>query len=75
MRITKKGQVTIPQVIRERFGLLPGIEVEFVVMGDGVQLVKAEVGRESRGARIVRRLRNSGTVRMTTDEIIALTRG
>jgi len=29
MRITSKGQVTIPKDIRERAGLLPNTEVEF----------------------------------------------
>ncbi len=76
MRVTSKGQVTIPQPIRERFGFLPETEVEFVVKGDKVQLVKAAAGqRGSRGARIINRLRRTGTVRMTTDEIMALTRG
>ncbi len=75
MRITSKGQVTIPQPIRDRFGFFPETEVDFVVRGDKVHLVKAtDEHREGRGARIVRRLRRSGTVRMTTDEIMALTR-
>lgn len=76
MRITEKGQVTIPAEIRERFGFLPHTEVDFVVEDDGVKLVRAERTRgESRGRAIVRRLRGTGTVRMTTDEIMALTRG
>lgn len=75
MRITSKGQVTIPQEIREQFGLLPDTEVDFVVRRDSVQLVKAkERKRATRGARIVQRLRGTATVRMTTDEILALTR-
>ena len=40
MRITSKGQVTIPQAIRERAGLLPNTEVEFLMDGDVVTLVK-----------------------------------
>lgn len=76
MQITAKGQVTIPQDIREAMGLLPHTEVEFVVEGDAVRLVKkAPTRREGRGKRAVRLLRGSGTVRMTTDEILALTRG
>lgn len=77
MRITSKGQVTIPQAVRERTGLLPNTEVEFVVDGGAVRIVKsASVRRASRGARAVHRLRqNGGRVRMTTDEIMALTRG
>jgi antitoxin PrlF len=74
MRITSKGQVTIPQDIRENFGLLPDTEVEFVVEGNVVKIVKAHK-QSSRGAAVVRALRGSATTRMTTDEIMALTRG
>lgn len=76
MRITSKGQVTIPAHIRERAGLLPHTEVEFEFDGETVRIVKAGTGeRPSRGEELVRRLRGSGTVQMTTDEIMALTRG
>jgi len=76
MRITSKGQVTIPQTVREQTGLLPNTEVEFVVDDGMVRIVKAASGtRVSRGARAVRRLRqHGGRIRMTTDEILALTR-
>ena len=77
MRITSKGQVTIPQYIREEAGLLPNTEVEFIIGTDGVRIVKVESGRHlSRGDEAVERLRRSGTrITMTTDEIMALTRG
>jgi AbrB family looped-hinge helix DNA binding protein len=77
MRITSKGQVTIPLAVREQAGLLPETEVEFVVDHDGVRIVKASVSRRpSRGARAVERLRRgTGRVSMSTDEIMALTRG
>jgi AbrB family looped-hinge helix DNA binding protein len=76
MRITSKGQVTIPVEIREKAGLLPGTEVDFEIDGQGVRIVRATAPRgETRGQRAVRLLRGSGTVRMTTDEIMALTRG
>lgn len=75
MRITSKGQVTIPIEIRERFGLLPETEVEFLVEDGRVRIVPRSKGNdEGRGANIVRRLRGSGSVRMTTDQIMALTR-
>ena len=76
MRITSKGQVTIPQAVRERTGLLPNPEVEFIVEGTDVKLVKSQsAGRPSRGARAIRRLREHGrAVTLTTDEIMALTR-
>ncbi|MBN1424368.1 AbrB/MazE/SpoVT family DNA-binding domain-containing protein [Candidatus Fermentibacteria bacterium] len=74
MRVTTKGQVTIPQDIRERLGIEPGTEVEFRLEGTTVTLVPA--GRNStRGKRIVGRLRGRATVRMSTDQIMALTRG
>jgi antitoxin PrlF len=75
VRITSKGQVTIPQEIREQYGLLPDTEVEFVVKRNVVQLIKAmNSDRPTRGEALVRRLRGTATVRMSTDEILALTR-
>ncbi len=74
MRITTKGQVTIPIEIRERLGLLPNTEVEFVL--DGRTAIVRKARRPSRrGERILALLRGSGTVPMSTDEIMALTRG
>jgi AbrB family looped-hinge helix DNA binding protein len=75
MRITSKGQVTIPQEIREGLGLLPGTEVEFVVDGATVRIVKGAAGAETRGERLVRHLRGKARGAMSTDEIMALTRG
>jgi AbrB family looped-hinge helix DNA binding protein len=72
MKITSKGQVAIPQEIRERLGLLPHTEVNFEIRGDSVLLSKAP-GR-GRGARVVSHLRGRGAVEMSTDEILALTR-
>ena len=73
MRITSKGQVTIPLAIRRAAGLLPDCDVEFEIKGGRVLLRKTG-GRMSRGEQVVQRLRGRGTVRMTTDEIMALTR-
>lgn len=72
MRITSKGQVTIPQEIRDKAGLLPGTEVEFVFEDGRLCVSKSE--NETRGRRIVERMRGKGSIRMTTDEIMALTR-
>jgi AbrB family looped-hinge helix DNA binding protein len=75
MRINSKGQVTIPHEIRERLRLLPDTEVEFVVSGHSVQIVKSKnVARRKRGQAMVRRLRGRSSVTMSTDEILALTR-
>lgn len=73
MKITTKGQVTIPKDIRERLGLLPHTEVEFEIRGDVVVLMKAPSRR--RGSRIVEDLKGRGDVPLSTDEIMALTRG
>lgn len=55
MRITSKGQVTIPQGIREQAGLLPGSEVEFEVAG-GIVTVKRVVSRQAPGMAAVRKV-------------------
>ena len=73
MRITSKGQVTIPIDIRKKLGLLPYSEVEFQVVGETVHLVKGKEP-EGQGKRIVAKMRGRATVNMTTDEIMALTR-
>jgi len=76
MRITSKGQVTIPVEIREKAGHLPHTEVEFRVDGTAVWIVRAKPRhRDGRGARLVARLRKRGDVAMSTAEIMALTRG
>lgn len=73
MRVTSKGQVTIPRDIRQKAGMLPQTEVEFVVEGNTV-ILRPVQGGSGRGKRIVDALRGRATIRMTTDEIMALTR-
>lgn len=73
MKVTTEGQVAIPLEIREQLAITPGTEAEFAVEGNVVTLVPARRG-QVRGRRIVERLRGRATVRMTTDEILALTR-
>jgi AbrB family looped-hinge helix DNA binding protein len=77
MRITAKGQVTIPQEVRERAGLMPGTDVEFEIEAGEVRLRKTTRNgpRKTRGQRLVERLRGAGDFKMTTDEILALMRG
>jgi len=75
MRITSKGQVTIPQDIRGRLRLLPGTEVEFAVSGESICLRKARNSRGDRGRTVVNALRGTASARMSTEEIMALTRG
>jgi AbrB family looped-hinge helix DNA binding protein len=76
MRITAKGQVTIPAHIRAKAGLQPNTDVEFIHDRHGVRIVKAKRGRRpSRGDEVVRRLEGTAKVSMTTDQILALMRG
>jgi AbrB family looped-hinge helix DNA binding protein len=76
MRITSKGQVTIPMEIREQLGLLPNTEVEFAIDRDGVRITKAQrPTARSRGRAIVEHMRGRATSGMTTDEIMRLLRG
>lgn len=74
MRITSKGQVTIPVALREKHGLLPETEVEFVEISGRVVIRKAS-GSSGRGRSVVAKLRGRGDVRLSTDEIMELTRG
>ena len=77
MRITAKGQVTIPQDVRERAGLMPGTDVEFEIEAGVVRLLKVAkgAGRRTRGQRLVDSMSGRGNFGMTTDEVIALFRG
>jgi AbrB family looped-hinge helix DNA binding protein len=72
MRVTTKGQVTIPQHIREKFGITPATEVDFVEEQGRILLVKRKTSTAA--VRKFTKLRGSATVKMTTDEIMALTR-
>jgi AbrB family looped-hinge helix DNA binding protein len=75
MRITTKGQVTVPQHIRERLGLLPNTDVDWELKDGAAVLKKAHAGGGRRGRALIEHLRGRGTVKMSTDEIMALTRG
>lgn len=86
MRVTTKGQVTIPKEVRDKLGIEPGDEVGFREEGEAFVLEKAEpAGNETKGGRMVRllrefgeRLRRDGKITdpdMTTDEYMELIRG
>lgn len=79
MRVTSKGQITIPIAIREKAGIFPDSEVEFSLQGDTVTIRKAASNgrRLSRGEEIVERAKGKGSVNrdLTTDQVMALTRG
>ncbi len=74
MKITTKGQVTIPQYIREELGLLPHTEVEFEIQQGAVLLRKAE-GSQRRGRALIEHMRGRADAGLSTDQIMALTRG
>jgi AbrB family looped-hinge helix DNA binding protein len=73
MRVTTKGQVTIPQEIREKLGITPTVEVDFIEEKNRFYLVKRE-GLAKKTFKFGK-LRGIANVKMTTDEIMALTRG
>lgn len=70
MRVTQKGQVTIPRDIRAALGIRAGSDVRFELDVDGARLVPDRAGT----AREIARMRGAGDVELTTDEILALTR-
>lgn len=78
MVLNSKGQVTIPAHLRAKYSLHEGDEVEVVEVNGVLQIVRAE-GGQTRGQRMVRRLRNTATSRdvegMSTDDIMELLRG
>ena len=73
MRVTEKGQITIPKELRDALGIGAGTEVEFERRKDAIVVRKTKAGA-TRGERLVDRMRGRGDVEMTTDEIMALTR-
>ncbi|MBA2461337.1 MAG: AbrB/MazE/SpoVT family DNA-binding domain-containing protein [Actinobacteria bacterium] len=77
MRISTKGQVTVPLEIRRKLDLQPGTEVRFELDGASARLSRAD--GLTRGEALVAHLRSVGArarhTGMTTDEIMALTRG
>ena len=73
MRVTEKGQVTIPKELRDGLGIGAGSEVDFERANDTIVIRKVSDGH-GRGARLVDELRGRGDVTMSTDEITALTR-
>lgn len=73
MKITQKGQVTIPQEVREKHHFLPHTEIEFKEEGDRVYIVKVEADYVGESPFDV--VRGSYSTKMTTEEIMKLTRG
>lgn len=77
MKVTVKGQITIPIAMRERFGLRPGTEVEFVATEGTLQMKPRKRSRKKASAfdHWLAKAAGSAQKGMTTDEIMAITRG
>lgn len=84
MRMTSKGQVTIPKEIRDRLGIGPGSDVGFSEEGGQVVITNNDdKPAESDGVILVRQLKELGRRArnegfwsgLTTDEIMEMTRG
>ena len=71
MRVTTKGQVTIPRNIREILGIILETEIDFREEKGRFYIVKIDKP-EVKGK--LRKLRGIATVSMSTDEILSLTR-
>lgn len=70
MRVTQKGQVTIPLRVRRALGIHPGSDVEFKLDEQGARLlVDSDHVTEE-----ISRMRGAGEGEMTTEQILALTR-
>lgn len=75
MRITSKGQVTIPQWVREKFGLMPQTDVQFIERDGMVTLAPADAAsKPDRADQLLARLRGSAQRSLSTDEIMRLSR-
>lgn len=73
MRVTTKGQVTIPLKIRKKLNITPASEVRFIIGEDDrvyIEKVRSSTSATSRFSK----LRGSASVKMSTEEIMALTR-
>ena len=74
MKLNSKGQVTIPAELRRRHGFAEGDEIQVVEDGNTLRIVHSDTA-DSRGHRVVNRLRGKATTDRTTDELMALLRG
>ena len=80
MRVSTKGQVTIPKRLRDRVGIRAGTEVEFGLEGDEIRIRRSRSRQRpgpTRGEKIVAEIRGTATANrdLSTDEIMRLLRG
>ena len=74
MKITSKGQVTIPQRLRLKFGLLPNTEVVFEEAADCVS-IRPKTSKHAQIEERLHRVRGVAGGSLSTDEVMRLTRG
>lgn len=73
--VTSKGQVTVPKRVRDYLGLKPGVAVTFERLPSGEVVLRAvKQGAKPRRSAFAK-LRGRATVKMKTEDILALTRG
>jgi AbrB family looped-hinge helix DNA binding protein len=72
LRVTEKGQVTIPQSVRVALNISPGDEVEFECQGE--QAVLRRVAQPEQVAERIAAYRGSADAGLSTEEILEMTR-
>jgi len=73
MRVSTKGQVTIPLDIRDQLGLLPNTEIFMIARGNRI-IIEKKSNTSARGKYILNRMTGKASVKMSTDEIMKITR-
>jgi AbrB family looped-hinge helix DNA binding protein len=75
MKLTTEWQVTIPQKIREHLSLVANDDVGFIINGEEVILRKNPDANNCFQVHVNKKMRGKGRIKLTTDEIMRLTRG
>ena len=73
-KLNQKGQVTIPKRLRDHLGLKPGAAIKFGISDDGRVLLDIQRAAKD-GKNPFRSIRGSATAQLTTEQIMAMTRG
>lgn len=73
MKISTKGQVTIPHDMRIKLGMLPYTEVNFILQDEGV-LIQKQHGSKRKGSKLLEQLSGKSRLNMSTEYIMKLTR-
>lgn len=73
MKVSTKGQVTIPIEMRTKLGILPYTEINFILKDDGI-LIQKQHGSKLKGSRLLNQLSGKSRLNMSTEYIMQLTR-